>query len=382
MKPAVSSATDTPSHDQAYRALLRMMPDLVFRMSAQGDFLEVLTPDHPDLLGAAGDIVGSNKSQWLSREHCEAWDQAASEALKTGEIFTYTYTLDVSGQQRWFEARMQAVGAHELLTTVRNLTALREAHEQKLRRSKMEALGEIAQQIAHHINTPTATIMLALKELERLKATLSEDNQLSLEKIEDAAHHIKTVIEKVLLVSRDTSTQWNESVPLREIVEHSLERLRDPFPEVDVLWEAPEQELTVEGNRKMIQQVLYHVLKNSCEAALELEDPAIRIELQALEKGVLLNFEDSGMGLSAQVPDHIFEPFFSTKPAREGAGLGLTVCRMIVEEHQGTIEADDDSPYLGGTTISIYLPYRRMRTDFGVTTWKIPGLDEALTNTE
>ena len=99
-------------HDQAYRALLRLMPDLVFRMSAQGDFLEVLTPDHPDLLGAASDIVGTNKTQWLSQEHCEAWDQAAQEALATGAIYSYTYTLDVGGQQRWFEARMQALGPH------------------------------------------------------------------------------------------------------------------------------------------------------------------------------------------------------------------------------------------------------------------------------
>jgi signal transduction histidine kinase len=77
--------------------------------------------------------------------------------------------------------------------------------------------------------------------------------------------------------------------------------------------------------------------------------------IRVAEEGnsVLVQFTDSGAGIPQEIQSRIFEPFFTTKAAGEGSGLGLDICRRIVEKHHGTIEVDSQ---LGRTTFSIRLP--------------------------
>lgn len=69
----------------------------------------------------------------------------------------------------------------------------------------------------------------------------------------------------------------------------------------------------------------------------------------------MVTVSDSGPGIPADVREHSFEPFFTTKPAGEGSGLGLEICRRIVEKHQGKIDVESQP---GHTTFQVHLPIR------------------------
>jgi two-component system NtrC family sensor kinase len=71
------------------------------------------------------------------------------------------------------------------------------------------------------------------------------------------------------------------------------------------------------------------------------------------EEGVLIQITDSGSGISDNIKDRIFEPFFTTKPGGEGSGLGLDICKKIVEKHQGKIQFESQP---GRMTFSVWLP--------------------------
>jgi signal transduction histidine kinase len=109
-------------------------------------------------------------------------------------------------------------------------------------------------------------------------------------------------------------------------------------------------------NRGQLQQVLLNLITNAIESMRSVTDRArqLRIKCDIIQgsQGVLLTVEDSGTGIDRRHKDRIFEPFFTTKPS--GTGIGLTICRSIIEAHGGTLRASANKPY--GTTFFVALP--------------------------
>lgn len=107
------------------------------------------------------------------------------------------------------------------------------------------------------------------------------------------------------------------------------------------------------GNRFKLQQVLTNLIKNASDAIEGREDGWIRISLQQDGQNVRIDVSDNGCGIPDAIRDRVWQPFFTTKGER-GNGLGLDVCRRLVESHDGTIECESVSE--AGTTFSITLP--------------------------
>ena len=239
------------------------------------------------------------------------------------------------------------------VVSVRNMTAEHEAAAQIRHNEKMVALGELVAGVAHEINNPLTGISAFAQLL--LDEPMSDDQREAVQLIKRESDRATTVIRDLLLFARKegaTTGPVDINALLEQTVRLRAYQLRNANVEVTLVVD-PTSPFVI-GDRQKLQQVLLNVIVNA-EHALQHTGNA-RLLLRTARDGdrVIVDATDSGIGMTAEVRRRIFEPFYTTKPAGVGTGLGLSVSYGIIQAHQGTIEAHS-APGLG-TTISIQLP--------------------------
>ncbi len=111
----------------------------------------------------------------------------------------------------------------------------------------------------------------------------------------------------------------------------------------------------IRGDRVQLQQVIINLVMNGSEAMQSIADRPRELTIRSSQdeaQQVLLSVTDCGVGISAEVADRLFEPFFTTKSS--GMGMGLSICRSIVEAHEGRLWVTTNGPF--GTTFQLTLP--------------------------
>jgi len=238
--------------------------------------------------------------------------------------------------------------AAELDEWYRDLEAKVAAKSRELVQSeRLASVGFLAAGVAHEINNPLGIISgfaeLSLKKLRSATDSAAvDDARRSLQIIRDEAFRCREITEKLLTMSRGGSAT-HSPVDLYGVIEdvatmmgaHTAYRDRRVEIEVD-----PELELTVLGDDAELRQVLL----NLCVNAMEAVDPVtgvVRIICRRDVDSIELCVEDNGCGMTAEVREHVFEPFFTARRGgRRGTGLGLSITRAIVESLGGSIRAE------------------------------------------
>jgi C4-dicarboxylate-specific signal transduction histidine kinase len=212
--------------------------------------------------------------------------------------------------------------------------------------------------IAHEMNQPLASIVTNADAASRWMARPTPDLdevKATLEQIRNSAYRARDLIVSIrAMVKRDDRNR----IPLdlndlvREVLtltERELQRNR-----VSVEVKLDEHLPLVKGDRVQLQQVLVNLITNAIDAMAEKKWPRIlRIESAAQEpSGVLISVADTGKGIDPNVVDRIFNPLFTTKS--NGMGMGLAICRSIVEGHDGRLWASAGAE--GGAVFQFVLP--------------------------
>ncbi len=223
---------------------------------------------------------------------------------------------------------------------------------------RVNAMGVMVASIAHEVNQPLFAIVSNARAAEHLLS--NEDPDLAeigaaLEDIVQDANRASAIIARVRAFLQRKAP---EEVPLDlgELVEHVLTLLGLELArrQVRISVDRGERIPTVVGDPVQIQQVLVNLLMNGAEA-MDGVDPAQRIlEIRTHTEGqrVAVAVTDGGTGMDEDARRRLFEPFFTTKPG--GLGMGLAICRSIVEAHGGRIAARDGTTR--GTTVEFWLP--------------------------
>ncbi len=197
---------------------------------------------------------------------------------------------------------------------------------------KLSSVGFLAMGIAHQINTPLNTILLALEELEEKLGTAEE-----FELIRNAVNTCKDYVDKLLFLVKRNSIK--DFVDLNKAVKDSVDLLKVYAKEKGVYIELELRDKAhILGNETDIRHLILNLIINAVQASPEGESVFVR---SYVDNGQwVLEVEDMGPGLEPDELSRIFIPFYQGKHKKEGAGLGLAIVDSIVREYRGSIDVD------------------------------------------
>lgn len=229
--------------------------------------------------------------------------------------------------------------------------------------SRLSILGELSATLGHELNQPLATIANYSASIQRRLAQgrLSDEAlRLALKDIGGQAERAAHILSGIRTLARKRVVQRRLCDPAQLATEAiTLFRgLQTHAPQVHLDVDASCQGIRVFVDALQLQQVMLNLLKNAFDAhragGLDLEPLHCRLTMESGQ--VCLSVQDRGPPLSEEQRTHLFEPFFTTKP--DGLGLGLPICRTIVESHGGALRARpvDELGQAGGMVFEVCLP--------------------------
>jgi PAS domain S-box-containing protein len=228
--------------------------------------------------------------------------------------------------------------------------ALQQARADLTRVGALTTMGELAASIAHELRQPLAAIVMngsaALRWLNREQPNLEEAREASERSVKEAqrADEIIHGLRALLGNQAPRREAFDIVDQIREVLELVRAELRRDH--VGIRTEFPRALPRVYGDGVQLQQVLLNLILNAVEAMKTVTDRGreltLRVESESAD-AISVVIEDTGAGLDPKSVDRIFEPFFTTKA--NGLGMGLSICRSIVEAHGGRLAASSRSPY-------------------------------------
>jgi C4-dicarboxylate-specific signal transduction histidine kinase len=237
--------------------------------------------------------------------------------------------------------------------------ALRKAQADLAEAAQRMTMGEFAASIAHELNQPLMAIVTSAEtSLLRLEKDPPEIDaaRRAAERVVRNGHRASEVIRSIRALLQKASTETEEfdaNRAVRDVLELTGPRLHRE----GVSWELEvgAGELLLVGNRVQLQQVIINLVLNAVEAMTGVAGRAKSIMIRVRQdesRDVAITVEDTGSGVDPTKLDRIFDAFFSTKA--DGMGMGLAICRTIVEMHGGRLSASPRQPY--GSIFRLSLP--------------------------
>ncbi len=218
--------------------------------------------------------------------------------------------------------------------------------------SKLALLGEMAAGIAHEVNNPLTIISGNISLLN----SRTEDPYIlnKFESIQKSIQRTFRIVNGLRKFSRTTNKTTHQKANTKKIILESIELLEHKFKQnqISIKVECPEDDFII-CDEIEIQQVLVNLVSNSADAIQSQKDKWIRIEVKNNQHFTQIAIIDSGTGISKEVGEKIFLPFFTTKEVGQGTGLGLSICKGIIEDHGGNIRLLENAT---NTTFLIELP--------------------------
>ena len=236
---------------------------------------------------------------------------------------------------------------------------LHEIQQALLQSEKLAAMGRLTSQIAHELNNPIYGIM---NTLELLKTEIPPESKrrrildLSLSEIQ----RLSEMLRNMLSFSKPEEEK-RKPVKIDELIEGILLVMEKQMREANIKVETSfgEEIPEVMASTNQMRQVFLNIFKNAKEAMPKGGTLFVRTSKE--DNRVLIQIQDTGMGIPKEIKDKIFEAFFTTKQKVKGVGLGLSVCYGIIKDHSGEIKVESKEDK--GTTFTISLPIESLNQD-------------------
>jgi C4-dicarboxylate-specific signal transduction histidine kinase len=225
----------------------------------------------------------------------------------------------------------------------------REVHMELAHANRVATMGQLTASIAHEVKQPIGAVVAcaeaALRFLARQPPELEKARQ-ALEGVVETSRRAGNVIERIRTLMKKAPPR-NERLDMNEAIREVIELTRGEAAKdgVSVQMDLAHGLPLVEGDRVQLQQVLLNLTINALESMSSVSDGTreLLISTRSAEPGgVLIGVRDSGLGLTEGTLERLFDAFYTTKPG--GLGLGLSICRSIIETHGGRLWATANVP--------------------------------------
>lgn len=341
------------------RSILATVPDAMVVIDERG-LIQSFSTAAEVLFGyKSNEVIGLNVSLLMPSPYREEHDAYVQRYLTTGERRIIGLGRTVTGMRKngsTFPMELAVGEMHpgtgrfftgfcrDLTERHRAEARIQEQQQELLHMARFTALGEMASTLAHEINQPLTAITNYLKGSRRLLEKSREENAVMLrdavEKASEQALRAGDVIRHLRdFVARGESERQVErlSAIIEEASSLGLVGVREA--DVRVSYDLDPAAELVLTDRIQIQQVLLNLMRNAVEAMQGAPRRELHVATAARHDGMVeVSVIDTGSGLAPEVSTQLFQPFVTTK--KQGMGVGLSICRTIVESHGGHIWAE------------------------------------------
>jgi len=351
------------------RNILSSMDDLVFTLDRHNRFVSVYAPEDKLYLKPE-EFIGKKVPEALPAHITKLFNNALPK-IKTGHIAEFEYHLEMPAGLEWYHLKLSPImddgNFKGSVAVVRDITEKKRIDAQLRQARKMESIGTMAGGIAHDFNN---ILYMITGNAELAMGNIPEWNPVhdNLKVIKTAALRAAGIVKQLLSFSRK-SEQDIKPIGATTVIKDALKFLRSTIPSsIEIRKNLSNRELTILGDPAQINQMMINLCIN---ASQEMEETGgileITVEGETLAEGSVLNnqaptpgeylkitISDTGPGIDSEIIDRIFDPYFTTKDAGQGSGMGLSVVHGIIQNHNGAITVESQPGK--GTTFTIHFP--------------------------
>ena len=356
--------------EQRFRTLFDKANDAIFLENERDEIVEVNERACAMLGYSRQELLTMKVSDLQAPEMREqAVGVIRGELERHGDAPFETVDLHRSGRRILVEVTNTPIFDHGhklVLSVARDVTerkraaeALQQMHEQLAHANRVATMGQLTASIAHEIAQPIGAVYnranAAINFLNRNPPDLEEVRE-AISRIADAADRAREIIVRIREQVKKAPPQ-KDCFDLNEAIEEVLLLANNAITKdaIAVQTGFAKGLPPVQGDRVQLQQVALNLILNAMEAMRSVDDRSRKLQIATQENeagGVLITVSDTGPGIPPEILERVFESFFTTKSS--GMGIGLSICRSIVEAHGGSLRASANEPR--GATFQFSLP--------------------------
>ena len=360
--------------EEQLRSILATVPDAMVLIDEMGTILSFSAAAEKMFGYAEAEVVGENVSMLMpspDRERHDGYlknyrDTGHRKIIGIGRVTTArhrdgnTFPIELSVGEAWVDGQRIFSGFIHDVTERRKVDMrLRDLQSELAHVGRLSELGTLASALAHELNQPLTAIASYCEGAADLLEgqPTADDLAMAREALRDTAEQAiraGQIVKRMRdFLSHGETEHRVESLSKIVTEANALALVGSREHDIDVQVSLDQSGDNVFVDRIQIQQVLFNLIRNALDAMMDSPTRFLTISSNAGDDGfVTLSVEDTGSGISESVADQLFQPFVTSKEA--GMGIGLSICRTIVEAHGGRIWVEANPE--GGTIFRFTLP--------------------------
>ena len=368
--------------EERTRATLLALPDLVFRASCTGQYVDFMVSPPGSNLIDPSQVIGKHFDEILPPEIAETHYSILRQALATQTVQSYEQQVWIEGKLRYEEVRVAPCGNDEVVFFIRDISDRKES-EAKLHQTNQELAhatrlkDEFLANMSHELRTPL-TAILGMSEVlnEKSIGELNDKQRQYIEVISNSGKHLLKLINDILDVSKISAGKLELDIStvstfdlctssLMFVKEHALEK------QIKLTTLLPDNLGNIDVDERRMQQVLINLLHNAVKFTPDGGQVILEAQMQGLESAgnpdglgvaawIAFSVIDTGIGIDPEDQAKLFQPFIqidsSLNRKYEGTGLGLVLVKQISELHGGFVSLTSQLDQ--GSCFTVCIPYR------------------------